>query len=196
MKEIIQAWGLNGCIGVAGCYLVISGIVGRLIRVPPIMRNEIRVARRGQRLTLGVFGLVLALPILLAAYRDAVFGVKTVVKAPEVPEFVEAPKPLASAFLPVVYWSEGCDIKEAFGLEEHQSRQLQYAPFRGSVFVGVNGIYDIYLKIDQNQRDLKVKQKGEYFDFNYGGRRYRLTVTGIYAAMLGRSKLSFSVCEL
>ena len=195
MKEIIQAWGLNGCIGVAGCYLVISGIVGRLIRVPPIIRNEVKVARRGQRVTLGMFGLVLALPLLVAVYKDKVFGIKTVIRSPDIPEFVDTPKPLASAIRPVVYWSDGCEIKEAFGLEEHQSRQLRYAQFRGAVFVGVNDIYDIYLKIDQNQSDLKVKQKGDYFDFGYDGRRYRLTVTEIYSAILGRSKLAFEVCE-
>ena len=55
MKEIILAWGLNGCVGVTGCYLVIGGIIGRLIPIKPVMRTGVRIGRRSQRVTLGVW---------------------------------------------------------------------------------------------------------------------------------------------
>ena len=205
MKEIIIAWGLNGCLGVSGCYLIIAGIIGRLIPVKPVVPRGIRVQRSGQRLLLGMFGLALSLPVLVAAYKDLVFDVKTVTTAPAIEEYV-APKPVAllptaSLLQPIAYQSAACEIREAFGLAEHQSRQLKYERFRGIVWVGVNEIStlkgsNVYLTVGENRRNFKAQKKGESLDFAFDGRRYRLIVAEIYAALVGPSKLAFQVCEL
>jgi hypothetical protein len=203
MKEIIIAWGLNGCLGVSGCYLIISGIIGKLIPVKPVMSRGIRLQRSGQRALLGLFGVALSLPVLVAAYKDLVFDVKTVTTAPAIEEYV-APKPVAllptgSLLQPIVY-SSGCEIREAFGLAEQQSRQLKYENFRGIVWVGVDQIStlkgsSVYLKVSDKRRDFKAQKKGDYLDFAFEGRQYRLTVAGIYSALVGPSKLAFEVCE-
>ena len=125
--------------------------------------------------------------------------------APQIPEFVETKKPTASLpaaslLQPIAYQSPGCEVREAFGLEAHQARQLQYERLRGNVWVGVDEIStlngsDVYLKIGENRRDFKAQRKGDSLDFAYDGHRYRLTVTGIYSALVGPSKLAFEVCE-
>ena len=207
MKDVMIAWGLPGCIGLAGCYLVTSGILGTFGPLFPFIRKELKVERRSQRLLLGFFGLLLAFPVVGQAYAGFFLGVTSVLSAPETPNYVADPPRQTSSVGQVTptlqqaaYWNQACEVREAFGLAEHQSRQLQYARFRGRVWVRLESVSslggsDVYIDIDKTRSTFKVNKKGDYYEFGYEGRRYRLTVTGIYSALVGPSKLAVEVCE-
>src|SRR5947209_5126186 len=87
--NIILAWGLTGCLGVAGCYLIVASIVGQFIEVPPIIKVRLRVSRKPQRVLLGFFGLILAFPVLFTAWKDVFKGYQTPLVAPQIKEEVK-----------------------------------------------------------------------------------------------------------
>jgi hypothetical protein len=49
---------------------------------------------------------------------------------------------------------------------------------------------------NKNKVVLEVHRSGELTFFAYAGRRYRLTVTEVYAVLLGADKISIEICEL
>lgn len=98
--NIILAWGLQGCLGVAGCYLILGSIMGRLISFPPIVKREHRVRHKAERFLLGFFGLLLAFPIVFAAWRDIFRGIQTTVVPPKIEEKVKEPDPTSSLLFP------------------------------------------------------------------------------------------------
>jgi hypothetical protein len=42
---------------------------------------------------------------------------------------------------------------------------------------------------------LEVRQKGQAIAFQYGGQAYRLTVTQIYAVLIGQDKIAVEICK-
>lgn len=90
MKEILLAWGPQGFLGIAGCYLMFSAIIGKLLPIPFFVTKERQLASEKQRMLLGIFGLVLALPILLSIYLGVFLGFHSpMLQAPEIPHEVE-----------------------------------------------------------------------------------------------------------
>jgi hypothetical protein len=49
---------------------------------------------------------------------------------------------------------------------------------------------------DKNKAYLEVHRSGEAMSFSYAGRRYRLTVTEVYAVLLGVDKIAIEICEM
>jgi hypothetical protein len=88
LTSIITTWGLFGCLGVAGCYLIVGSIVGQLLVVPPIVKEPLKVNRKPQRVLLGFFGLVLAFPVVLMSWERA-FGFSTTLGDPKIEDEVK-----------------------------------------------------------------------------------------------------------
>lgn len=125
MKDIILSWGLNGFLGVSGCYLVVCSIMGCLVRIPMLVRTERELETRIQRALLGAFGILLALPIIVGAYSGVFRGTLTFVSSPETKETVtkEAPPPSHS-----LIWDSEAPIRYAsYVLGSAESREYRAA---------------------------------------------------------------------
>jgi hypothetical protein len=237
MKDIILAWGINGFLALGGGYLVVSAIIARMIPIPKLMVNPFPVKSKGQRLLLGIFGLVLIFPTLLGIYREAFFGVSTTLTDPAIPEEVSEPKaanwPASDAvqIASLSGWSARglsfkCEKVESFGLQQKNIRRLKYGAFQNKLYVyvgsvssfgGMNNIYllssgasgswpesgtmeekDLQQRFNSARewkRQASFQKSGDYIDFSFDGRSYRLTVSRIYSPLFGTNSVAIEICQ-
>jgi hypothetical protein len=121
--------------------------------------------------------------------------------------------------------SSACRPMESFGLAPRTARRLKYGPFQNQVYVYVGDISalgesnDLYLVISNTswpasgttdpsavrrsydgykgqKKSLAFQKRGDSLDFEYGGRKYRLTISQIYIALFGANKITVEICEL
>ncbi len=123
-----------------------------------------------------------------------------------------------------VLQSSSCKQVEYFGLASRNTRRLKYEPFKNQVYVYVGDIgalgygNDLYLVISDKpwpasgvtdprevrrsydaykgqKKALTFQKLGDSLDFEYGGRKYRLTISQIYIAVFGSNKIAVEICE-
>lgn len=135
MKDVILSWGLNGFLGVSGCYLVVCSIMGCLVRIPMLVLTERELKTRIQRGLLGAFGILLASPIILAAYGGVFRNTSIFIGSPgRTPETVtnEAPPPNHS-----LIWDSEAPIKNvSYFLGSAESRESR----AGSASIGTRRV--------------------------------------------------------
>ena len=194
MKEIVLAWGVSGVVGVVGLYLILGGIVGRLVPIPPLMRENVALVTVAQRCVLAAFGAILAFPLLLSTYKNFALDVRSVIVAPAVEETVAVP-------VVKVAFGTGADCRtiETFGLKERASRRLKYAEFDGALLVSVGRIdakgCEISLVIGGETSRIIAYKPGESWGFKWRGRAYQLVLRNIYHAWLGANSVALEICQ-
>ncbi|MCI0336793.1 MAG: hypothetical protein L0226_04405 [Acidobacteria bacterium] len=167
---LLKDWGLWGCLGLGGCYLILGSIIGVLGPLPFIFPSRHRLKSKIERVLLALFGFLLAAPIIIYAYGESIYGKKPKFLEPGTPEYVkdsdssktsifrqilERPRYsiTESNFHPELLLTnvsyrfpnqrprQDCQIVESFGLTQRSIRRLQYKPFQNQVFVYVGDIH-------------------------------------------------------
>lgn len=172
ITTVISSWGPIGILGSAGCYLVTAGIAGQYISIwkwRPVSGRTSRLTKN-QRLLFGIFGSLLAAPLIIQLYLTAAYNEPVRLyqdaKVDEYVKPVDSPKsqernffdgalvgvkysPDAEAPLPApaAYPSSnaaqkpGCQIVESFGLDQRNIRRLKYEKFQNSICLYVGDIH-------------------------------------------------------
>jgi hypothetical protein len=142
MPQVLLAWGLPGVIGIAGCYLIVCAIAGRIFSLKKFFAGCL-LDSMAKRATLAAFGFVLAVPLIWAIYGQVVFGSRGSLFSPSIPEKVVDTK-IPTTLEPLyrrASWVPSAErpspIVESFGLDLRSVRQLQSTYFNKSVYLYV-----------------------------------------------------------
>jgi hypothetical protein len=168
MLEFFNTFGLPGVLALLGSWLIVGAIIGKLLAITHILKQEVLIQRGYQRLLLGIFGGVLLGPGLHLLYEGPsaarfVTPTPTDYVAPgsavnhtdirpsslrlpvrdsmQVRIFSESARlVLAGARIAPAQSQRPCRTVESFGLYAHSIRRLKYQQFRGQVFAYVGDI--------------------------------------------------------
>jgi len=162
MLDFINSIGLPGVMGLLGCWLLVGAIVGKLIAVSHVLRQEVLLPRMYQRISLGLLGGILLGPGLHTLY----YGSSSRLVSPTPQDYVSPAEGVnhtslrldhlnlpqrnipiqAATFHPArftraaIFQARGCRKVESFGLYAHNLRQLKYAGFQGQVYLYVGDV--------------------------------------------------------
>ncbi|MEW6210009.1 MAG: hypothetical protein AB1631_16705 [Acidobacteriota bacterium] len=246
--SVISSWGPLGVLGYVGCHLVIMGIAGRyvsMLKLKPATGKTSHLTQK-QRWLFCIFGSLLAAPLIIQLYLQVKHNepVKLYeeVKVDEYVKPIDSPKSqernfAGSALMAVNYSpgvlpaesnaAQGCQVVEAFGLDQRSVRRLKYAGFQNNVCLYVGDIHYTWYSAttvhiivgspealptggmnpsefnkrisrvsDGNRWVLRVNRQGDFTQFAYNGKNYRVTVKGIHASLLGTDRIAVEVCEM